>query len=110
MARTDKVTMVVRAPAGTALTGILGVVINSGGSVVPSGTAAGQLAQGVVVIPGTIAVGRPCSMLVRGEVVEFGGSAGSAYYAGVGGTLSLTSTNAQKVGFTVEGDRLVVTL
>jgi hypothetical protein len=49
-------------------------------------------------------------MLVRGEVVEFGGSAGSAYYAGVGGTLSLTSTNAQKVGFTVEGDRLVVTL
>jgi hypothetical protein len=108
MARIDKATQVVRALAGTALTGVLGVVINSGGSAVPSGTAAGSGAVGIVVLPGTTAAGHPVGILVAGEVVEFGGSAGSIYYAGTGGTVSLTSTNATKVGWTVEGDRLVV--
>jgi hypothetical protein len=45
-----------------------------------------------------------------GEIVEFGGTAGGTYYAGVGGTLSTTSTNATKVGSTIEGNRLIVTM
>jgi hypothetical protein len=110
LARIDKAWNIFRAPAGTALTGVLGVVVNSGGSVVPAGTAAGSGAQGLVVLPGTIAAGRVVGVLTRGEVVEFGGSAGSAYYAGAGGSVSTTSTNATQVGFTVEGDRLVVTM
>lgn len=110
MARIDKVTMVVRAIAGTALTGIKGVRFDTDGSVIYAGTAAGQAAVGVVCLPGTIADGEPVGVIVRGEIVEFGGSAGSAYYAGEGGTVSLTSTNATQVGTTVEGDRLVVLL
>lgn len=108
MARIDKVTMIVRATAGTALTGVLGVMVNSGGSVVPAGTAAADQAFGVVCLPGTIAAGSPVGVLIAGELVEFGGSAGSVYYAGVGGTLSTTSTNSAKVGTTIEGSRLVV--
>lgn len=110
MARIDKVVQVVRATAGTALTGVLGVRINSGGSVVPSGTAAGEGAFGVVCLPGTIAAGKPVGVIKRGELVEFGGSAGSPYYAGVDGSVSLTTTNATKVGTTIEGDRLVIEL
>jgi hypothetical protein len=66
--------------------------------------------MGLVVIPGTIAAGRPVGILVRGEVVEFGGSAGTRYYAPAGGTIGSVSTNAATVGFTVEGDRLIVTM
>lgn len=106
MARIDKVVQVVRAPAGTALTGVQAVKINSGGSVIPAGTAD---AIGVTCIPGTIAAGRPCSVLTRGEIVEFGGSAGSVYYSNGGGTVGLTSAPSV-VGFTVEGDRLVVAM
>lgn len=108
MARIDKAWQVVRAPAGTALSGCIGVRIASGGSVFPAGTAAGENAIGVVCLPGTIAAGDPVGVLTRGEIVEFGGGAGSAYYAGVGGTLSTTTTNATKVGTTIEGSRLVV--
>lgn len=108
MARIDKVTQIVRAIAGTALSGLLGVVINPGGSAVPAGTAAGSAAIGVVCLGGTVAAGKPVGILTAGEIVEFGGSAGSTYYAGTNGTVSLTATNATRVGWTVEGDRLVV--
>jgi hypothetical protein len=110
MARIDKLWVAARATAGTALTGVLGVLPNAGGSVVPAGTAVGSAAVGVVCIPGTIAAGKPVAVMIKGEIVEFGGSAGSLYYAGAGGSLSLTSTNATKVGFTLEGDRLVVSM
>ena len=112
MARIDKVVQIVRATAGTALPSgtVIGVVITAGGSVFPSGTAAGQAADGVVCYGGSIVAGDTIGVMLRGEIVEFGGSAGSAYYAGVGGTLSLTSTNATKVGKTIEGGRLVVTM
>jgi len=108
MARWDKVMVAHRAIAGTALTGVIGVRIGAGGSVFPAGTALVDRAFGVVTLPGTIAAGEPVAVVVNGEVVEFGGSAGSVYYAGAGGTLSLTSTNSEKVGTTLEGDRLVV--
>ena len=110
MARIDKAWVVVRGIAGTALTGFIGVYFGAGGSVLPAGTGAGSAADGVVVLPGTIAAGRPVGVLKQGEVVEFGGSAGSIYYAGVAGSISATSTNATKVGKTVEGDRIVISL
>jgi hypothetical protein len=47
---------------------------------------------------------------VRGEIVEFGGSVATKYYAPAGGALGTASANATLVGFTVEGDRLVVTM
>lgn len=111
MARYDKVHMIVRAPAGTALAtagAVQSVGLNAGGSVVPSGTAD---ALGVIVVPGTVAAGHVVGVLLRGEIVEFGGSVGVDYYAGAGGTIGTAGggTNT-KVGFTVEGDRLVVTM
>lgn len=107
MARIDKVTMVVRGTAGTALTGLLGVTVNSGGSVVPSGSAN---AVGVVCLPGTIAAGRVVDILCSGEIVEYGGSAGATVYAGSnsGSLANSTATGSTKIGWTVEGGRLVV--
>lgn len=110
MARIDKAWIMVRATAGTALTGLLGVRVGSGGSIFPSGTALVDRAFGVVCLPGTIAAGEPVGVMKRGEIVEFGGSAGSVYYAGANGSVSLTSTDSQKVGTTIEGSRLVVEL
>lgn len=107
MARIDKAWVVVRGTAGTALTGLAGVTINSGGSVVYAGSAN---AVGVVCLPGTIAAGRVVGILTRGEIIEYGGSAGGVIYAGsTTGSLSATSAaTSTKVGYTVEGDRLIV--
>jgi hypothetical protein len=109
MSRIDKLAFSFRALAGTALTGIQAVKLDTAGAVVLAGTAAGD-AIGVTCIPGTIATGRPVSVIREGELVEFGGSAGSAYYAVGGGTVGLTPATGVKVGFTVEGDRLIVAL
>ena len=109
MARIDKAWFVVRAIAGTALTGLVGVKLNAGGSVIPAGTAAND-AIGVVCIPGTIAAGYPCSILREGEIVEFSGAAATTYYStGAAGSIG-TATTGTKIGFTVEASRLVVHL
>jgi hypothetical protein len=108
LARIDKAWFVVRGIAGTALTGCIGVVFSTGGSVVPAGTTAALVADGVVCIPGTITAGNPVGVLKEGEIVEFGGAASTAYYAGSNGSISTTATNSTKIGKTVEGDRLVV--
>lgn len=114
MSRFDKVHMVVRAPAGTVLPGggtVYGVRVGAGGSIFPAGTAAADQAFGVICYAGgSYIAGDIVSVMKKGEIVEFPGSAGSPYYAGVGGTVSLTSTNAQQVGTTIEGSRLVVDL
>lgn len=106
MARIDKVVQVVRGTAGTVLTGLLGVVFDAGGSVIPSGAAD---ADGVVCVAGTIAAGRPVAVMLHGEIVEFGGVAGTDYFAGAAGAITTTNTG-KKVGFTVEADRLVVNM
>jgi hypothetical protein len=108
MARIDKISFSFRAIAGTVLTGLQAVKV-SGGSVVLAGTAVGD-ALGVTFVAGTITAGRPVSVLMRGEIVEFGGSAGSPYYSVGGGTVGLTPTTGVKVGFTCEGDRLIVSM
>lgn len=111
MARYDKVHMLVRALAGTALAtagNVRTVKLDAGGSVVPSGSAD---AIGVVIVPGTITAGHVVGVLLRGEIVEFGGSVASGYYAGAGGTIGTAGSGTNTlVGFTVEGDRLVVTM
>lgn len=109
MARYDKIHMIVRAPAGTALaTGgsVQSVKLNAGGSVIPSGAAD---ALGVIVLPGTIGAGHTVGILTHGEIVEFGGSVATKYYAGAGGTVGTAAGGgATPIGWTVEGDRLVV--
>lgn len=110
--RIDKVVQAVRAIAGTAFPGgtVTGVRIGTGGSVLPSGTAAGQGAFGVVCPGGTIPAGDPIAVLKRAEIVEFGGSAATVFYAGVAGAMGTASANATQVGQTIEGDRLVVAM
>lgn len=110
MSRIDKVTFAVRAIAGTVYPGgtVTGVYVAAGGSIMPSGTGAGSAAFGVVCPGGTIAKGQPIAVLKRGEIVEFGGSAATVFYAGVAGALGTASANATKVGTTIEGDRLVL--
>ena len=105
MARIDKVAQIVRAPAGTALTGLVAVTLNAGGSVIPSGT---SNCVGVICVPGTISAGGIVGVLTHGEVVEAGLSAGQIYYGGPSGTITTTSTSAVKIGFSVEASRLVV--
>ena len=111
MARYDKVHMIVRAPAGTALaTGgsVRAVGLNAGGSVVTAGTAD---ALGVIIVVGTVTAGHVVGMLLRGEIVEFGGSVGKNYYSGAGGTPGTAGAGTNtSIGFTVEGDRLIVTM
>jgi hypothetical protein len=109
MARIDKVTQIVRATAGTALTGVKGVTMNAGGSVVPCGSAD---AYGVVCLPGTVAAGDPVGVLISGEIVEFSGVAGAKIYATIttGAVGTATAADATRVGFCVEASRLVVNM
>lgn len=108
MAHIDKAWVIVRGIAGTALSGLLGVRFVDG-SVLPSGTATGEEADGVVCkSSGTISAGEPVGVLTHGEIVEFGGSVSTSYYAGVAGSVGTASTNGTKIGKTIEGDRLIV--
>lgn len=105
--RIDKVDQAVRAPAGTAISGLTSVKLTAG-SVVPS---AANDAIGVCCPGGTILAGYPIAILLRGEITDFGGSISTAYFAGAGGTIGTASAGgATKVGFTVEGGRLVVAM
>lgn len=106
--RIDKVTMAVRAPAGTAISGLTSVKLNAGGSVIPSAAAD---AIGVCCPGGTILAGYPIAILMYGEIVDFGGSIATTYYAGAGGTIGTAAAGgAIKVGTTIEGGRLVVAM
>ena len=57
------------------------------------------------------AAGDPIDVMTSGELVEFGGAAGTVYTAdttsGAIGTTAASATKT-KVGFTVEADRLIV--
>jgi hypothetical protein len=109
MSRIDKVNFSFRALAGTILTGVQAVKLDTAGAVVLAGTAVGD-AWGVTCVAGTILSGRPVSVLRNAEIVEFAGSAGSKYYAIGGGSVGLTPETGVQVGFTVEGDRLIVSM
>jgi len=110
--KTDSAIGVFRAPLSAALTGgaaPLGVGINSSGRVV---IGAGQTGiVGLLVSPFDKAAGDPQDVLTNGELVEFGGVAGTVYTANTTtGVVSSAAKSATQVvvGHTVEGDRLIV--
>jgi hypothetical protein len=115
MARIDKYQPTAggfRAPLNAAYTGAvapIGVGINSSGRVV---VGAGQTGiVGVICSPYDKAAGDIIDVMTNGELVEFGGAAGTTYTANT--TTGVISTGAASatqvpVGFTVEADRLIV--
>lgn len=117
MARIDKYQPVAggfRAPLNAAYTGAaaaLGVGINSSGRVVAGAGQTGIV--GVVCSPYDKAAGDIIDCMTNGDLVEFGGAAGTVYTAntttGVISTAAVSATQV-KVGHTVEADRLVVRL
>lgn len=115
MARIDKVAAGVgnfRAPLNANVTGgaaPLGVGLNASGRVVAGAGVTGIV--GIIVCPYDKVAGDPIDVMDRGELVEFGGTAGTVYTANTTtGVISNGAASAtQKViGHTVEGDRLIV--
>lgn len=110
--KTDSAIGVFRAPLNAAYTGAaaaIGVGINSSGRVV---VGAGQTGiVGVICSPYNKAAGDIIDVLTFGELVEFGGAAGTVYTANTTtGVISNGAASATQVpiGFTVEADRLIV--
>lgn len=117
MARIDKYQPVAggfRAPLHAAYTGAaaaIGVSLNSSGRVVVGAGNTGI--TGVIVSPFDKAAGDTIDVMTAGEMVEFGGAAGTVYTANTTtGVISNAAASATqvKVGHTVEADRLVVRL
>lgn len=115
MARIDKTEPNVgsfRAPLNAALTGgaaPLGVGINSSGRVVVGGGQTGVV--GIIVSPYDKAAGDIIDVLHLGQLVEFGGAAGTVYTANTTTgviTNGAVSGTQVRVGHTVEADRLIV--
>lgn len=115
MARIDKYQPVAggfRAPLNAAYTGAvapIAVGLNSSGRVVAGPGQTGIV--GVVCSPYDKAAGDIVDVMTAGELVEFGGVAGTPYTANTT-TGVITSGAASEtqvlVGFTVEADRLIV--
>lgn len=101
-----------RAPLNAAFTGAaapLGVGLNSSGRVVAGAGQTGII--GVVCSPADLAAADPIDVMTSGELVEFGGAAGTLYTANTTtGVISNSAASATQivVGFTVEADRLIV--
>jgi hypothetical protein len=115
MSRIDKYQPVAggfRAPLNAALTGAvapLGVGLNSSGRVVVGAGTTGIV--GVIVSPYNKAAGDIIDVMTAGELVEFGGAAGTVYTANTtSGVISSGAKSATQhvVGHTVEADRLIV--
>lgn len=109
--KTDSAIGVFRAPLNAALTGAAApkaVGINSSGRVVAGAGQTGII--GVIVSPYDKAAGDIIDVFTTGELVEFGGVAGTVYTANT--TTGVITTAAASltqvvVGFTVEADRLI---
>lgn len=115
MARIDKVVPGsgnFRAPLNANVTGgaaPLAVTINGSGRVVAGGAGIGIV--GIIVCPYDKVAGDPIDVMTDGELVEFGGAAGTVYTANTTtGVISNAAASATQkpVGFTVEADRLIV--
>lgn len=115
MARIDKYDPIsggFRAPLNAAYTGAaapIGVGLNASGRVVAGAGATGII--GVVTSPYDKDAGDTVDVMTNGELVEFGGTAGTVYTANTTtGVISTTAKSATQipVGFTVEADRLIV--
>lgn len=90
---------------------VIGVGINASGRVVKG---AGQSGIVGVVIPGRTVhkAGQIADIFGNGsEIVEVSGlAAGTAYFAEPDGDISATAAGNTRIGWTVEADRLVVTI
>jgi len=115
MARIDKYNPTAggfRAPLNAAYTGAaapIAVGINGSGRVVVGASVTGIV--GVICSPYDKAAGDTIDVMTAGELVEFGGAAGTAYTANTTtGVISNAAASATQipVGFTVEADRLIV--
>lgn len=115
MARIDKTEPNVgsfRAPLDANLTGAaapLGVGINSSGRVVAGAGQTGIV--GIIVSPYDKVAGDIIDVLKLGQLVEFGGAAGTVYTANTttGAITNGAASATQKViGHTVEADRLII--
>lgn len=115
MARIDKYNPVsggFRAPLNAALTGAvapLAVGINASGRVVAGAGQTGLV--GVICSPYNKPAGDIIDVMTSGELVEFGGVAGTVYTANTTtGVISAAAKSATQhvVGHTVEADRLIV--
>jgi len=114
MARIDKYQPVAggfRAPLHAAYTGAaaaIGVGLNSSGRVVAGPGQTGII--GVICSPYDKAAGDIIDCMTNGELVEFGGVAGTRYYAHATTGVISSTPSIYPVGSTVEADRLVVRL
>lgn len=115
MARIDKYQPVAggfRAPLNAALTGAAApkaVGLNSSGRVVFGAGQTGII--GVICSPYDKGAGDIIDVMTNGELVEFGGAAGTLYSANTTtGVITNGAASATQVaiGFTVEADRLIV--
>lgn len=115
MARFDKYDPVsggFRALLNAAYTGsanVVGVGLNSSGKVVVGAGVTGIV--GVICSPLDKAAGQPIDVMTDGEIVQFGGAAGTVYTAntttGAVTTAAASATQAL-VGWTAEANRLIV--
>lgn len=85
-----------------------GVGLNASGQVVKGSGNSGMV--GVLIVPQALKAGDIVDIMTNGEIVAFGGVAGTRYFANATtGVISSTSaTGAFRVGATVKADRLVV--
>ena len=117
MARIDKYDPVsggFRAPLAADYTGSANVVavgLNSSGQVVIGAGVAAVGIVGVICIPLDKKAGTVIDVMQEGEIVEFAGTAGTAYtgLTTAPGTVAAVAADAThiKVGFTVEASRLI---
>lgn len=94
---------------GSGDTAAVGVGLDNQGRVVVGAGVTGIV--GVMCLSSDMAVGDIVDVMTDGEIVDFGGAAGTVYSADtVTGVISAVAPGAtkQQVGFTVEGGRLVV--
>lgn len=118
MARVDKTESAIGVTRGTLAAAIaeadwgkiIGVGIDNTGKVVRGAGQTGIV--GVICVDKTnYKAGQRCDIFGNGsEFLEFSGAAGTKYYAAVADGVVSTTNTGTYIGYTVEADRLVVTL
>lgn len=86
---------------------LIGVGMNANGEIVKGGGNSGVI--GVLVLTKARKAGEVVDTMTDGEVVEFGGVAGTKYFSDAAGAITATDApGSVLVGHTVEGNRLIV--
>lgn len=87
---------------------VIGVGLNASGQIVKGGGNTGV--RGVLVLTEALKAGDIVDPMTQGQITDFGGSAGTNYYAdATTGVVNSTSAAGKTlVGWTVEGGRLIV--